>query len=275
LRLDRRSAETFSPAAFNLRHARSATGPKAGRHKRKEEKRSMDTIVTISGADKAGSLARILSFLAHKGYGVKGQQITELPSGSRLLKFRLGLAQLDKERLAAEIKALNPDYEVINVSFEGNGSAEKRATSPEQSAAALIKEMAGKFPDIVPLVRAYGGAFDLEARGRALLEAGTKLGRFHYKKDWSFGSPLKMPAALRRALVPAMEKFAVVQATDSQVALPESPFCGHGEQINCCDFLTGFMRGFLDAGPLSAKTRVEKTACKASGDTHCVYTVTY
>ena len=234
----------------------------------------METVITIRGADKAGSLARILSFLAHKGYGVKGQQITELPSGARLLKFRVSLAQIDKERLGAEIKALNPDYEVVNVAFEGGGSA-LRTKTPEESAAELIKEMASKFPDLVPLVRAYAGAFDAGARGHALAEAGTKLGRYHYKKDWSFGSPLRMPAALRRALVPALEKFAAVQATDTEIMLPDSPFCGTGEQINCCEFLTGFMQGFLDAGPLSGNSRVEKTACRASGQAHCIYTVAY
>src|SRR5690348_15090839 len=130
----------------------------------------MDTVITISGADKAGSLARILSFLAHKGYGVKGQQITELPSGARLLKFRVSLAQIDKGRLATEIKGLNPDYELVNVAFEGDGAV-KQAKTPEESAAALIKEMANKFPDVVPLVRAFGGAYDLAGRGRALHDA--------------------------------------------------------------------------------------------------------
>ena len=234
----------------------------------------MDTVITISGADKAGSLARILTFLAHKGYGVKGQQITELPSGSRLLKFRVSLAEIDKARLGAEIKALNPEYEVVNVALEGAG-AESRGKTPEESAAELIKEMAAKYPDVVPLVRAYAGAFDVGARGHALAEAGTKLGRYHYKKDWSFGSPLRMPAALRRALVPALEKFCTVAATDTEIALADSPFCGGGEQIICCEFLTGFMQGFLDAGPLSANTRVQKTACRASGEAHCIYTVTY
>lgn len=234
----------------------------------------MDTVITISGADKAGSLARILTFLAHKGYGVKGQQITELPSGARLLKFRVSLAQVDKERLGAEIKALNPEYEVVNVAFEGAGAG-KRAKTPEESAAELIKEMASKFPDVVPLVRAYAGAFDAAARGRALTEAGAKLGRYHYKKDWSFGSPLRMPAALHRALVPALQKCAAVEATDTQVALPDSPFRGGADQLSCCDFVTGFMQGFLDAGPQSGNTRVVKTACKSSGASHCVYSVTY
>jgi hypothetical protein len=235
----------------------------------------MDTIITISGADKAGSLARILGYLARKGYAPKGQQIAELPSGSRLLKIRLDLAQVNKDALSAELQTLNPDFRVISVAFGDAGAPGKETSAPAQAAAALIKEMAAQFPDIVALVRAYGGAFDLAARSPALFEAGKKLGGFHYRKEWSFGSPLRMPLALRRALVPALEKFGKAEATDTQVALPASPFCGAGEQIDCCEFVTGFMQGFLDAGPLSINTRVQKAACRASGDAHCIYTVAY
>lgn len=236
----------------------------------------METVITISGADKAGSLAGLVVFLTRKGYIVKGQKLSELPSGARLLKIRLGLAQVDKEKLAAEIKALDPQYNVLSVTFDGDGAAEKaKAQTPAQAASALIKEMASQFPDIVALVRAYGGAFDLKARGEALFEAGKKIGAFNYRKEWSFGNPLRMPAALRRALVPALEKFARVEATDSQIVLPESPFCGAGGEINCCDFVAGFMQGFLDAGPLSMHTQVEQAACRARGQSHCAYTVAY
>jgi predicted hydrocarbon binding protein len=235
----------------------------------------METIITLSGADKAGSLARLVVFFTRKGYVVKGQRITELPSGARLLKIRLSLAQIDKDRLSAEIKALDPGFSVLSVTFDGESAAEKAAQTPAQSAAALIKEMASQFPDIVALVRAYGGAFGVQARDLALFEAGKKLGGFHYRKEWSFGNPLKMPAALRRALVPALEKFGKVTATDTQVVLPESPFCGAGDQINCCDFVTGFMQGFLDSGPLSMYTEVHKATCRTQGHAHCTYTVAY
>ena len=237
----------------------------------------METIVTISGADKAGSLARMVVFFTRKGYVVKGQKIAEMPSGSRLLKIRLDLAQVDKELLSAEIKALDPEFNVLSVTFEGDGggASNKPSQTPAQSAAALIKEMANQFPDIVALVRAYGGAFGAEARSQALFEAGKKLGAFNYRKEWSFGSPLRMPAALHRALVPALEKFGKVEATDTQIALPESPFCGAGEQLNCCDFVTGFMQGFLDAGPLSMYTKVQQATCRAKGHAHCTYTVAY
>ena len=39
----------------------------------------METVITISGADKSGASARILTFLARKGYGLKGYQIMEAP----------------------------------------------------------------------------------------------------------------------------------------------------------------------------------------------------
>ena len=236
----------------------------------------METVITISGADKAGALAGLVVFLTRKGYTVKGQKVSELPSGARLLKIRLGLAQVDKEKLAAEIKALDPQLSVISVAFGGEGAAGKTAgETPTQSAAALIKEMASQFPDIVALVRAYGGAFGLDGRAQALFEAGKKIGAFNYRKEWSFGNPLRMPAALRRALVPALEKFGTVQATDTQIVLPRNPFCGASGDINCCDFITGFMQGFLDAGPLSMHTQIHKQGCRANGGTHCVYSVAY
>ena len=236
----------------------------------------METVITISGADKAGSLSGLVVFLTRKGYIVKGQKVSELPSGARLLKIRLDLAQVDKEKLAAEIKALDPQFSVLSIAFDGDGASEKaKAQTPAQSASALIKEMAGQFPDIVALVRAYGGAFGLDGRAQALFEAGKKIGAFNYRKEWSFGNPLRMPAALRRALVPALEKFGTVQATDTHVALPQSPFCSAAGDTNCCDFVTGFMQGFLDAGPLSMHTQVEQAACKARGQSHCAYTVAY
>jgi hypothetical protein len=235
----------------------------------------VETVITISGADKAGSLSGLVVFLSRKGYVVKGQKVTELPSGARLLKIRLGLAQVDKEKLSAEIKALDPQLSVIGITFDGEGAPGKTAQTPSQSAAALIKEMASQFPDIVALVRAYGGAFGLEGRAQALFEAGKKIGAFSYRKEWSFGNPLRMPAALRRALVPALEKFTKVEATDTQILLPNSPFCGAGSGINCCEFVTGFMQGFLDAGPLSVNTEVQQAACRARGQTHCAYAVAY
>ncbi len=217
--------------------------------------------ITISGAEKSGALARIAAFLVRKGYPLKGQQIAESSSGAKLVKISLGVGHLDKSRLAAEIKSLSPDFRLVSV--EG-----------AQTAAPSIKDMADQFPDIASLVRAYGESFGSESRDRELLEAGKKIGAFQYEKEWSFGSPLKMPVALRRTLVPALQTLGKVDASDTDVALSDSPFCSTGKSA-CCEFLTGFMQGFLDAGPLTQNTRVHKAECRAKGNPRCTYTFTY
>ena len=217
--------------------------------------------ITISGAEKSGALARIAAFLVRKGYPLKGQQIAESASGAKLVKISLGVSHLDKSRLAAEIKSLSPDFRLVSV--EG-----------AQTAAPSIKDMADQFPDIASLVRAYGESFGSESRDRELLEAGKKIGAFQYEKEWSFGSPLKMPVALRRTLVPALQTLGKVDASDTDVALSDSPFCSTGKSA-CCEFLTGFMQGFLDAGPLTQNTRVHKAECRAKGDSRCTYTFSY
>lgn len=218
--------------------------------------------ITISGAEKSGALARISALLVRKGYPLKGQHVMESPSGAKFVKISLEGARVDQDKLAAELGGLSPDYKVVDV--EG-----------AESGVALIKEMADRFPDIVALVQAFGASFGSERRDRELFEAGKKIGAFHYEKEWSFGSPLRMPVALRRSLVPTLEKFGKVEATDTHVILPDNPFRGGGKQVNCCHFVTGFMQGFLDGGPLTANTLVHKAACKAKGDPHCTYTMKY
>jgi predicted hydrocarbon binding protein/predicted amino acid-binding ACT domain protein len=217
--------------------------------------------ITISGADKSGALARISTFLVRKGYPLKGQQIVESASGGKLVKVSLEVSHLDRAKLTADLSSLSPDFKVLSV--EG-----------AESAAPSIREMADRFPDIAPLVRAYGESFGSESRDRELVEAGKKIGAFQYEKEWSFGSPLRMPVALRRTLVPALETLGKVDASDTDVTLSDSPFCGTGK-IASCEFLTGFMQGFLDAGPLTQNTRVHKAECRAKGGSRCTYTFSY
>jgi predicted hydrocarbon binding protein len=218
--------------------------------------------ITISGAEKSGGLARITAFFVRNGYPLKSQQIVESPSGAKLVKISLDITYLDKVKLAAEIKSLSPDFKVVSVEGSQSGSVPS------------IKEIATQFPDIAPLVQAYGESFGADTRDTELAEAGKKIGAFQYEKEWSFGSPLKMPVALRRTLVPALQALGKVDATDTELTLPDSPFCGTGK-IPCCEFLTGFMQGFLDAGPLTQNTGVQKTACRAKGDSRCAFKLSY
>jgi predicted hydrocarbon binding protein/predicted amino acid-binding ACT domain protein len=232
----------------------------------------MTTVITISGADKTGALARLYSFFARKGYGVRGHHVSD-SGGGKLLSISVDAARIDRETLSAEIRELNPDYAVVKVAAEG---AETAATAEKKSPpdAGALKEMAARFPDIAALVHKYADSFDYEKRDAELLAAGKKLGAHHYKKEWSLGAPLKMPVALRRSLVPALEKLCEIEAGDDQVVLKDSPFCRGGDRLRCCcEFVTGFMQGFLDAGPATKGCGVRKTACRASGGRQSTYEV--
>jgi hypothetical protein len=233
----------------------------------------MAIVITISGADKTGALARIYSFFAKKGYGVKGHHVSEA-GGAKLLNISVDGARVDREALSAQIKGLSPDYAVVGIDSEGadtRAPAEQKASGPDMAA---LKEIAARFPDIGALVHKYGDSFGYETRDQELLAAGLKLGAHHYKKEWSLGAPLRMPVALRRTLVPALEKFCEVEASDEQVVLKGSPFCSGADRLRCCcEFVTGFMQGFLDAGPATKDCNVQKSTCKASGGSQPTYVV--
>jgi predicted hydrocarbon binding protein len=237
----------------------------------------MATVITISGADKTGALARIYGFFARKGYGVRGHHLSESSAGAKLLSISVDGARVDREALSAEIKSLSADYAVVSIASEGTDTAatseKKKASLPDAGA---LKEMAARFPDIALLVHNYGDGFGYETRDQELSEAGRKLGAHNYKKEWSLGAPLKMPVALRRTLVPALEKFCEIEATDDQVVLKDSPFCSGTDRLRCCcEFVTGFMQGFLDAGPATKGGRVQKVTCRANGGLHSTYAVKY
>ena len=216
--------------------------------------------ITIGGAEKSGALARVSALLVRNGYPLKGQQLVDGPSGARLVKIMIDAPQVDRAKLASELRSLGSEFTLLGMEGASSG-------------APSLKDIAAKFPDIAPLVRAYGEAFAGGARESELFEAGKKIGAFQYEKEWSLGSPLKMPTAMRRTLVPALEALGKVEASDTEVNFPESPFCSG--KVTCCGFLGGFMQGFLDAGPLTVNTRVENASCKARGDARCSFKVQY
>jgi hypothetical protein len=218
-----------------------------------------DIDITLGGTDQSGASARILTFLARKGYNLKGYQITKTAAGSTL-KIKLDPTQLDHAQLAADIKSLNPAYCVIQ--------------APILSGTELLRALASQFPDIAALVQAYASSLTGETLYQGLFEAGKKTGGFVYNRDWSLGAPLKMPHALSRALVPALKKMCKVEVLDNQIVLLDARFCATGALIHCCEFVSGFMQGFLAASPATKDTKLQRVGCAATGALRCRYAIT-
>lgn len=210
--------------------------------------------ITIGGTDQSGASAQILTYLARKGYHPRDYRIAKTGSGSAV-KFKLDLAQLDHAQLAADIRSLNPAYTVT----EG----------PVLSGPELLKALASRFPDVAALVHAYASTLPIDQRPEQLFEAGRKIGAHVYTRDWSLGAPLRMPQALRRALFPALERMCRIEASDGEIALLDPRFSSTGGLIHCCEFVSGFMQGFLGANPATRTATVQRAGCAANGAQHC------
>jgi hypothetical protein len=222
---------------------------------------SGDIDITIAGTGKSGASSEILVYLRRKGYDLKDHRLTTTSSGPALI-IRLDPTQLDHAQLAADIKSLDPAYTVV-------------VDLPVLSGPDLLKKVAKQFPDIAALVQAYAASLTSETRDQGLFEAGKKVGAFIYTRDWSFGSPLKMPSVVRRALVPALDKMCTVEATNTEVTLLDPRFCATGALLpHCCEFVSGFMQGFLRANSATKDVKVQKAGCVATRALRCRYAIT-
>src|SRR5215467_11315975 len=108
--------------------------------------------ITIGGAEKSGALARVSALLRRNGYPLKGQQLVDDPSGAKLIKFAIDALQVDRAKLATELRSLGSEFTLLGIEGASSGSAPS------------LKDIAAKFPDIAPIVQAYGEAFAGDAR---------------------------------------------------------------------------------------------------------------
>jgi predicted hydrocarbon binding protein len=140
---------------------------------------------------------------------------------------------------------------------------------------AAFVEVVDAFPQIAGPVQKFANALEGAGRREAVFRLGQRVGRREYKQHFSLGSPLKLDLALRRILVPALRPFAKATAADTTLSVPDCPFCINLRAAEpCCDFLGGFLQGFLDANPATPGLRVRELRCKACGDAECSFSCT-
>jgi|GEM_PF-878005 len=137
---------------------------------------------------------------------------------------------------------------------------------------AALAEVVDAYPQIVGPVQRFANSLEGASRREAMFRLGQRVGRREYKKGFSLGSPLKLDLALRRMVVPALRPFARAEAQDTSLRVPDCPFCINLRAAEpCCDFLGGFLQGFLDANPSTQGLRVKELQCKACGHAECSF----
>lgn len=231
------------------------------------------TIVVKKGAH---SLAGVALGLSPKGYRVKSQEISEAEPGLERIRLLLKCPDTNSDQLKEDFKGLEQDIRIEKIEFDNKPTATAAVAAADNTRTEkeILEDIVRAFPNVSTIVRLYGQTLSDETRSQTLYSLGTKIGRATYKKDFALGSPLKMPVAWRRMIVPAVRNFGETKADDESVTLLDCPFCSSGPNgVSCCQFVTGFVQGLLDAAPYTQGTRVHEEECRTKGAHGCTFVI--
>ena len=228
----------------------------------------MNAIVTILVKESAGVLSAVVLNLGPKGYRLDSHKKMTAEPGLERIRLFLRCPNANLHQVEKDLRSLEHDITIEKIELEGTPAAVDDGVRAEKE---VLGDIARAFPDVAHIVRRYGRTLSAERRSRNLFDLGSKTGRAIYKRDFALGSPLKMPAAWRRVIVPALRNFGETKADDESVTLLNCPFCTSGDAVSCCEFVTGFVRGLLDAGPHTQGRRVHEAACRSKGSQGCTF----
>ncbi|MGM8897652.1 MULTISPECIES: hypothetical protein [unclassified Psychrobacter] len=158
----------------------------------------------------------------------------------------------------------------LEISDEETEAPTKKAMDEKD----VLATIGAQYPNIVNVVNQYADSLADNKRATALHELGRKVGGGIYQRDYALGSPLKKSVAISRELVPALKSFAKVKANENMISLIRCPFCGSSTSSHSsCDFVVGYIEGFLTANPAVGKASVEETSCGAGGNNTCEFNI--
>jgi predicted hydrocarbon binding protein len=241
----------------------------------------MKFIISLVARKRSGMLAQIATQVFRADCQLLDQSIAMLRDPEFWdVTLTLEGSEAAAERMRAGLEALDgvlkvgdPSGPAAPAAAAAAGTARPlSAVDVETRLQAALAEIVDAFPQIVDPVQRFAAAFEGAGRREASFRLGQRMGRREYKRSFSLGSPLKLDLALRRMVVPALRPFAKAEAQDATLRVPNCPFCINLRAAEpCCDFLGGFLQGFLDAHPGTPGLRVREVQCKACGHAECSF----
>ncbi len=228
----------------------------------------MNTVVTILVKESSGVLSAAVLQLSPKGYRLESHKKLPAVGGVERMKLFLKCPRTSIEQVKRDLQGLEHGIQIEKIELDDAAPAAGDGGMKQKD---VLGNIARAFPDVAGIVRQYGASLSDETRAKSLFELGHKTGRAIYQRDFSLGSPLKLPAAWRRVIVPALRNFGDTKADDDTVTLVNCPFCAIGSNSSCCEFVTGFAQGLLDAGPYTQDNSVREAACKSKGAPGCTF----
>ncbi len=241
----------------------------------------MKFIISLVARKRSGMLSQIATEVFRSDCQLLDQSITMLRDPEFWdVTLTLEGSEAAAERVRAGLETLDGVLKVGNPSVPAAPGAATAASTSRPAGAvdietrlqAALAEIVDAFPQIVDPVQRFAASFEGAGRREASFRLGQRMGRREYKRSFSLGSPLKLELALRRMVLPALRPFAKAEVQDTTLRVPNCPFCINLRAAEpCCDFLGGFLQGFLDAHPGTPGLRVREVQCKACGHAECTF----
>jgi predicted hydrocarbon binding protein len=139
---------------------------------------------------------------------------------------------------------------------------------------ALLGTLARDYPDVFGRVLAFEHEVAPAHREAASRYAGTRLGAWIYKRDYTLGARLGLSDSIRHIALPAMRQL--LRGTDldgEMLRIKDSPFTGVGlHRGTSCHFLRGCLEGLLNEPGHLGRPRVVETYCRNTGADACIFT---
>jgi hypothetical protein len=227
----------------------------------------MQGTISIVVSRRPGLLAQIVSALVGEGCKLVRQAVSVDGDPARQ-RFTITV-EGPEAALAALPRVLGAFGSVERQETASRPTVEAKPQEVERA----VEEITAAFPDgaeVARRVRALGAALPAAVRGTTLAALGERLGRREYARNYALGSPLRLEAALRRMVLPAVRQLAKAEVDGLLLRLPACPFCEPSSAGDAgCDFLVGFARGLLHAAPATAGTTVREARCRAQGAPSC------
>ncbi len=139
---------------------------------------------------------------------------------------------------------------------------------------ALLGSLAREYPDIFSRVLAFEHEISPAHREATTRYAGTRLGAWIYKRDFTFGARLNLADSVKHIALPAMRQLLRDTELDGEtLRIKSSPFTGIGlHRGPSCHFLRGCLEGLLNEPGHLGRPRVIETFCRNTGADACIFT---
>lgn len=139
---------------------------------------------------------------------------------------------------------------------------------------ALLGALAREYPDVFTRVLAFEHEVAPAHREASMRYAGTRLGAWIYKRDFTLGARLNLTDSVKHIALPAMRQLLRGTELDGDtLRIKNSPFAGIGLHRGAsCHFLRGCLEGLLNEPGHLGRPRVLETSCRNTGADACVFT---